>query len=155
MYISGVEREFAGFTLDTSAIELHSTNKRNILLPYLGELPGAVRVNDGAYISVNITLQLNVNILLTVRLGRKERKYLVEATADEKDDLLFRFFFVKRSETGYHTRWDAGLTHYWLGHYQCSYGIWRRFVYEGRDICNVLDQLTPYALARVARHIGG
>ena len=31
--------DFGGFELDTSAVELHSANRENILLPYHGPLP--------------------------------------------------------------------------------------------------------------------
>lgn len=149
----GIRREFSGFELDTSAIELHSADKRNIRLPYLGKLPEAVRVNDGAYITINITVHLAVRICLAVKLGNKEYRYPIEATAKEKNDLLFNFFFVDKGNNTYHTRWDAGLTHYWLGHYQSSYNTWSRFVYEGHGICDVIDQLAPDALNRALRHI--
>lgn len=106
------ENEFAGFELDTSAIELHSSSKKNIRLPYLGKLPDAVRVNDGAYISVNITVHLNIRICMVIKLGNKERRYPVEATAKEIDDLLFAFFFVDKKDNSYPTRLDSGLAHY-------------------------------------------
>lgn len=151
--IEGIKREFAGFELDTTAIELHSTNKRKIRLPYLGKLPDTVRVNDGAYITVNITVHLTFGVCLVVMQGDKECRYPIEATTKEMNNLLFNLFYVEKGKNTYHSRWDAGLTHYWLGHYQSAYDTWSRFVHEGHGICDVIDQLSPDALNRAARYI--
>lgn len=151
--VGGIKREFAGFELDASAIELYSADKRNIRLPYSGKLPDAVRVNDGAYIAVNITVHLTVGIYLVVKIRNKERRYPIEATTKEKNDLLFSFLFVDKGNNAYHARWDTGLTRYWMGNYQSSYTTWSRFVHEGQGICDVIDQLSPDALNRVVRYI--
>ena len=151
--VKGYKMDFSDFELDTSAIELHSADKHNIRLPYSGPLPDAIRVNDGAYVTVNITVHLMVSICLLVKMGNNERRYPIEATVKEKNDLLFNFLFVDKGNNAYHTRWDAGLTHYWLGYYQSSYITWSRFVHEGHGICDVIGQLAPNALNRVVRHI--
>lgn len=150
--VNRFENDFAGFELDTTAIELHSTNKRNIRLPYLGKLPDAVRVNDRAYLDVNITVHLTIHICLTVKLDGKERRYPIEATTQEKNDILFNLFYVDKGNNAYHTRWDSGLTHYWIGNYQSAYNTWSKFVCEG-SISYIIDQLTPDALNRAARYI--
>lgn len=151
--VEGIKREFAGFELDASAIELYSADKRNIRLPYSGPLPDALQNNDGTYIAVNITVHLTVGICLVVKIGNKERHYPIEATTKEKNDLLFSFLFVDKGNNAYHVRLDTGLTRYWVGNYQSSYVTWSRFVYEGHGICDVIDQLSPDALNRVVRYI--
>lgn len=151
--VKGFKNDFAGFELDASAIDLHSTDKHKICLPYSGPLPDALQNNDGTYIAVNITVHLTVGICLVVKIGNKERHYPIEATTKEKNDLLFSFLFVDKGNNAYHVRLDTGLTRYWVGNYQSSYVTWSRFVHEGHGICDVIDQLSPDALNRVVRHI--
>lgn len=151
--VKGYKTDFSGFELDASAIELHSADKHNIRLPYFGKLPDALQDNDGAYIAVNITVHLTVGICLVAKIGNKERHYPIEATTKEINDLLFAFFFVDKGNNSFSTRWDTGLTHYWLGHYQSAYNIWSRFICEGHSVCDVIDQLSPDALNRVVRYI--
>ena len=151
--IEGIKKEFAGFELDASKVELHSSNKYKIRLPYSGPLPDALQENDGAFLTVGISVGLTVGVGLLVKIGKKERRFSVDATPQEKNDLLFSFFFVDKGSNSFHTRWDAGLTRYWLGAYQDAYTHWRRFVYEGYGIDGVIDQLPPEALNRVIRYI--
>lgn len=110
--VKGYKTDFAGFVLDTSAIELHSAHKREILLPYSGSLPDAIQKNDGAFLSICINVGLTVYVSLIVMDGNKEHRFSVEATAQEKNDLLFSFFFVNKGGNAFHTRWDCGLVHY-------------------------------------------
>lgn len=145
--------DFAGFELDTSKIELHSAHKCKIRLPYSGPLPDVLQDSDGAYISIGISVGLMVSVGLIIKTGEQERLYSVEATIQEKNDILSNLFFVDKGNNAYHTRWDAGLTHYWLGNYQSAYTNWRRFVYEGYGIDGVIDQLSPKALNWVIRYI--
>lgn len=152
--VKGYKTDFAGFELDTSAIELHSAHKREILLPYSGLLPDAIQKNDGAFFSICINVGLTVCVSLIVMDGNKECCFSVEATAQEKNDLLFPFFFVDKGGNAFHTRWDCGLTHYWLGHYQDAYTHWRRFVYEGCGMDGLINQLSAKALKQVVLYIG-
>lgn len=151
--VKGFKRDFAGFELDASKIELHSARKREILLPYSGPLPDALTDNDGAYITANITVGLRAGLGLTIMDGKGKLHYPIVATDIEINDILFRFFFEDVGNNKYHTRFGNGLNDYWLGHYQSSYGHWSRLVYEGQCIDGVIDQLSPNAFNRVARYI--
>lgn len=151
--VKGYKTDFAGFELDTSAIELHSAHKREILLPYSGLLPDAIQKNGGAFLSICINVGLTVCVSLIVMDGNKERRFSVEATTQEKNNLLFSFFFVNKGGNAFHTRWDCGLTQYWLGHYQDAYTHWRRFVVEGHGIEGVIDQLPTKALDWLEEYI--
>lgn len=152
--VKGYKTDFAGFVLDASKIELHSSDKRNILLPYSGELPDKLRDNDGAYISINLAVGLRIGICLVIKEGKKKRHYSVAATAQEVNDILFPFFFEDVGNNKYHTRFGDGLNNYWLGNYQSSYTHWRRFVYEGHGMDGLIDQLSPEALKQVVLCIG-
>ena len=152
--VKGFKSDFAGFELDASKIELHSTRKREIRLPYSGPLPDALQKNGGAFLSICINVGLTVYVSLIVMDGNKERRFSVEATAQEKNDLLFSFFFVNKGGNAFHTRWDCGLTQYWLGHYQDAYTHWRRFVYEEYGMDGLIRQLSRKALKQVVLYIG-
>ena len=145
--------KFAGFELDANKIELHSAHKREIRLPYSGPLPDGLHDNNGAYIFVNLAVGLKIGICLVVKEGKKERRYSIEATVQEINDILFLFFFEDVGNNKYHTRFGNGLNDYWLGNYQSSYTHWRRFVYEGHGIDSVIDQLSHEALNWVIRYI--
>ena len=151
--VEGIKRELAGFELDASKVELYSANKYKIRLPYAGLLPDALQENDGAYISIGISAGLMVGVGLIIKTGKKERYYPVEATTQEINNLLYSFFFVKKGNNAYHTRWDTGLTHYWLGAYQDAYSYWERFVYNGYGINGLIDQLSPNALDSLEKYI--
>lgn len=152
--VKGYKTDFAGFELDTSAIELHSAHKREILLPYSGPLPDAILKNDGAFLHICISVGLTVCVSLIVMDGNKERRFSVEVTTQEKNDLLFSFFFVNKGGNAFYTRWDCGLTHYWLGHYQDAYTHWRRFVYEEYGMDGLVRQLSRKALKQIVLYIG-
>lgn len=66
--VKGYKNDFADFELDTSAIELHSTDKHKIRLPYSGPLPDALQNNDGAFLSVCINRPL-AKIRCSVKIG--------------------------------------------------------------------------------------
>lgn len=57
---------FTGFELAAGKIEIHSSDKCNILLPYSGPLPGGLHDNNGAYIFVNLAVGLKIGICLVV-----------------------------------------------------------------------------------------
>lgn len=147
---SKIER--AKFDLDVSKIELHSAHKRKILLPYSGPLPDALQNNDGAHVLVNPTVGLTIHLCLVVMMDEKEHRYPIKATTKEKNDLLFSFFFEDADNGKFNAR-KTGLNSYWMGSYQSSYIHWRRFVYEGHSLEDVIDQLSPDEFNRVARYI--
>lgn len=151
--VKGFKSDFAGFELDASAIELHSSDKHSICLPYSGPLPDALQKNDGAYILVKLIVGLKISIFLVVKEGKKDRHYSIEATAQEIDGILFPFFFKDVGHNKYHTQFGNGLNDYWLGNFQGSYIHWRRFVVEGHGIEGVIDQLPTKALDWLEKYI--
>lgn len=126
-------RPFAGLQIDPDKIELHSVHKRHILLPYHGTLPAALKGDGDAYISVTICVGLEIDASLVIKNGGKERSYLLEATDREIDDLLFRFFFVKK-RGAYHTAIGCGLDRYWLGYLHGAYNNWHKLVCKERSM---------------------
>lgn len=154
MYIKSTPTmNFESFPLDINKIEFHSVRKDRIYLPYNGSLPSALSENDGAVISVNITAGLMVGVCLIITTGKKERRYSVEVTAQEVNDLLFPFFFKDVGNNKFHTRFENGLNDYWLGSYQNGYTNWKRLVLEEHGLDNLLFQLSPAAVERVLQHI--
>ncbi len=151
--VKGYKTDFAGFELDASKIELHSTHKREIHLPYSGPLPDALQDNDGAVISIGISVHLAISVSLIVAKGKDKIRCLIAATPQEVNDILFPFFFRDKGNNAYHTNWDCGLAHYWLGHYQSSYIHWRGFVVEGYGVDDLINQLPPKALDRLEQYI--
>lgn len=81
--VKGFKNDCAGFELDTSAVELHSAHKREILLPYTGLLPDALQNNDSAVISVMPTVNLRINVSLIVNKGKDKIRCLIAATLQE------------------------------------------------------------------------
>lgn len=145
--------EVAGFSLDADKIKLHSSDKNNILLPYSGQLPGALQDNDGAAISVKFCVGLSVNICLVVTTGKTKLRYLVEATTQEINDIIFPFFFQPCADNSFSTNWDNGLSRYWLGYHQSSYIHWSRLIFEGFGINDLIGQLSPAAFKRVVKYV--
>ena len=151
--VKGYKTDFAGFELDASKIELHSAHKREIHLPYSGPLPDALQDSDGAVISIGISVHLTVGVSLIVTKGKDKIRCLIAATPQEVNDILFCLYFREKGHNTYHTNWDCGLTHYWLGHFQSSYTHWTRFVVEGHGFDNVVDQLSPASLDFLEKYI--
>lgn len=151
--VEGVKRDFAGFELDASKIELHSAHKREIHLPYSGPLPDTLQDNDSAVISVVISVHLTISVSLIITKGKDKIRCLIAATPQEVNDILFRLFFRDNGNNSYCTNWNCGLTHYWLGHYQSSYIHWQRFVIEGCGVDDLINQLSPDALALLEKYI--
>lgn len=151
--VKGYKTDFAGFELDASKIELHSAHKREIHLPYSGPLPDALQDNDGAVISIGISVHLTIGVSLIVTKGKDRIRCLIATTPQEVNDILFPLFFQYKDNNTYHTNWDCGLTPYWLGNYQSSYIHWRRFVVEGYGVDDLINQLPPNALDRLGKYI--
>jgi len=151
--VKGYKTDFAGFELDADKIELHSSDKRNILLPYSGSLPDALQDNDGAVISIAISAHLTIGVSLIVTKGKDKLRCRIAATPQEINDILFPFFFQNKGNNIHHTRWDNGLTQYCMGNYQSSYIHWRRFVVEGYGVDDLINQLSPQALQNTIKYI--
>lgn len=117
------------FEIDSAAITLHTLDKRNIMLPYSGPLPVEFEGATNPYISMSVQPG-DVRIVLFADKDGKKLHAGLEATPDEIDGILSRFFFADKGGNTYHTRFDNGLDRYWLGHYQAEYSLWRRITLE-------------------------
>ena len=122
MYIhNSTIHTLGGFELDTSKIERKSIDKREIKLPYTGELPDALSSTSGAAICFNVNME-RVNILLEVQQSGKPHRFSLHASVEEIDAILQPFFM---REDGY-TRFDNGLSRYWIGYLQADYLAWKK-----------------------------
>lgn len=101
--VKGYKTDCTGFELDASKIELHSTHKREIHLPYSGPLPDALRNNDGAVISVMITVNMRIGVSLIVTKGKDKTRCRIAATPQELNNILFPFFFQDMGNNSYPT----------------------------------------------------
>lgn len=136
---------YGGFTLDTDKIGNTSVDKRNIVLPYTGELPEPC---DSATISFRVSLE-RCGVVLEMQSGNnKPTRYIVTASRDEVDGIMWRFFFEPHGSTE-HTRFDCGLSEYWLGTYQAEFMAWHKINRTPQDICKILWQLTAEQRASV------
>lgn len=118
------------FVLDTDKIELHSTDKQRIMLPYVGHLPVEFEGAENPRISMFVRPG-DVRIVLFANRDGKKLHASIEATPKEINDIMFRFFFKDKGNNACHTRFDNGLDRYWLGYYQAEYMMWRQITLEG------------------------
>ena len=143
-------QSFGGFVLDTDRISHTSTDEQAIKLPYTGKLPNPY---DKASLFIAVNPE-RVNIkLVAERNGKKSAKYLLDATRDEIDAILWPFFFNKVSEHEYHTRFNNGLSEYWNGHYQAEYIAWHSIGQSPAKITDIIQQLSPENRASLYRMI--
>ena len=141
MYIKDSKiHNYGGFELDTSKIGSTSTNKRAIELPYTGELP---KPYDSATIFFRVTPEF-VSVVLEVKNGdRKPGKYILEASLEEIDAILWPLFWFKAADTEYRTRFDNGLSGFWNGHYQADFTAWHSIGQSPTKITSIIQQLPP------------
>lgn len=140
---------YGGFKLDADKIGNVSTRKNKIKLPYAGRTPAPC---DRATISFRVT-PVNVNVLLEMQAGNcKPARYIVTASQEEVDNILQRFFF-ETYERYDNTRFDCGLSEYWLGHYQAEFGAWRGICKTQQDVGKILLQLTREQRSNIYRMI--
>lgn len=130
MYSGYDSADCVPFVLDTDKIELHSTDRRRIMLPYVGHLPAEFEGAENPHILM-LVRPGDVRIVLFADKGGKKLHAGLEATPEEIDGILFRFFFADKGNNVCHTRFDSGLERFWLGHYQAEYMMWRRITLEG------------------------
>lgn len=141
---------FGGFELDTNKIGNTSTSDREIRLTYTGELP---ELYDAASIFMRVTPEY-VAVVLKVENGkRKPNKYILEASQEEINAILWPFFWFKAAETEYRTRFDNGLSEYWNGYYRAEYMAWRSIGQSPTKITSIIQQLPPEKRASFYRMI--
>ncbi len=130
VYIGYDSADCVPFALDVGKIGLHSLDKSKIMLPYSGPLPvefeGAADPRISMFVSPG-----DVRVVLFAERDGKKLHASIEATPDEINDVLFRFFYKDVGGNRYHTRFDNGLDRYWLGHYQAEYSLWKQITLEG------------------------
>ncbi len=137
--------------IDIDAIGSRSMDKSMIVLPYTGALPDLFAGCERPRVCINVTASQGAALALVANRqdGKHKTRATIEATADEIEELLFSFFMEPAKAVGtYKTRFDCGLTPYWLGHWQACFSEWnglRRYYKIG---C-LLDRLEPSELEKV------
>lgn len=109
-----------GFELDTTAIKLQSIDRRNVKLPYAGQLPEGISA-DSAHITFHM-MPTQAKAVLVCKDAGKSKRFVLEYTADEVKAILNRFFFA--ADGG--PRMDNGMDLYWLGMWTAHYIDWTR-----------------------------
>lgn len=144
-----INHNYGGFDLDVDKIGNTSISKDEIKLPYTGKLPAAC---DSATISFRVTPE-NINVILETQANNhKPIRYIVLASQEEVDSILWRFFFEPHGKRE-RTRFDSGLSEYWLGRYQAEFVAWRRICKTPQDIGKILRQFTREQRGNVYRMI--
>ena len=141
---------FGGFELDVNKIGNTSTSKREIRLPYTGELPEPY---DSATIFFRVTPEYVVVVLRVENGKRKPTKYVLEASREEINAILWPLFQFKAAETEYRPRFDNGLSEYWNGHYQAEFMMWHTIGQSPTKITSIIQQLSPEKRASLYRMI--
>lgn len=131
---------FGGFELDVNKIGNTSTSKREIRLAYTGELPEPY---DSATIFFRVTPEC-VTVALRVENGkRKPTKYVLEASREEINAILWPLFWFKAAETEHSTRTDNGLSKFWNGYYHAEFMMWQTIGESPTKITSIIQQLSP------------
>lgn len=126
MHINDNLNGINGFTIDPSKIDYtRSTDKRNIELPYTGELPAQFEGVTNPRIYFNVQATEKVRIILLAERDGKTIRARVDAPPAEIEEILMKFFFRFKGNTG-KTRFDCGLTPYWLGAWMAHFVEWQR-----------------------------
>lgn len=141
---------FGGFELDVNKIGSTSTSKREIRLTYTGELPDPY---DSATISFRVTPEYVVVVLRVENGKHKPIKYVLEASREEINAILWPLFWFKAAETEHRTRFDNGLSEYWNGHYQAEFMAWHTIGESPTKIISIMQQLSPEKRASLYRMI--
>jgi len=111
---------FGGFALDINKIGNNTTDPQNIVLPYIGQLPNGVP--DQSATIYMIVKPCDVRITLQTIEKGKNRRYPLSAEREEIAAIMDSFFFKSAGST----RFDTGLSDYWLGIWQAHYIDWQK-----------------------------
>lgn len=132
-----LHQTYGGFTLDTSKINCnHSISEKNIELLYDGPLQEQFAGANNPRIYFNVQASHGAKVLLLAdRPDGKKVRASIEASEDEIKNILRRFFYQEDGKT----RFDCGLTPYWLGTWAAHFREWDQIRYSAWDI---IDRLT-------------
>ena len=111
---------FGGFALDMNKIGNNTTDTQNIVLPYLGQLPDGIPTQNAAISMIVKPYDVRI-ILQTIEKG-KTRRYPLNVEREEIAAIMNSFFFKSAGST----RFDTGLSDYWLGIWQAHYLDWQK-----------------------------
>lgn len=112
--------DFGGFALDINKIDYTTTDAQNIVLPYLGQLPNGVPDQSAAICMIVKPCDVRIT-LQTIEKG-KIRRYSLSVEQEEITAIMDSFFFKSVGST----RFDTGLSDYWLGIWQAHYLDWQK-----------------------------
>lgn len=110
-----------GFNLNTANISNTSAAENNIVLPYTGDLPESISSAESAAVYFNVK-PASVRIVLQVSQSGKIERFPIDADKEEIAEVLDKFFFSGNGST----RFDCGLSPYWLGIWQAHYIDWTK-----------------------------
>ena len=111
---------FGSFALDINRIDYNTTDTQNIVLPYLGQLPDGIHTQNAA-ISM-IVKPYDVRITLQTSDNGKTCRFPLSVEREDVAAIMNSFFFKSAGNT----RFDTGLSDYWLGIWQAHYLDWQK-----------------------------
>lgn len=141
--VNSLVEDFGDFELEASAIDLHSANSKDIMLPYIGALPKQMSSVSNAYLHVNVQPIQGAMLALVVNRDGKMFRRPIEATSREIIDLLDKFF----------EQLDTGLGTYWLGFEQANYMGWRQIATDFRRLMKPLMALSAQERIYLSRRL--
>ena len=141
--VNSLVEDFGGFELDTDAVELHSVNPQDIVLPYRGVLPAQMSSVSSASLQINVQPVQGAVLVLAVDKENGRVRRPLEATSSEIIDLLDKFFEQD----------DTGLTDYWRGFEQANYMGWRQLAQDFRRVLKMVRSLSMEERNYISRHL--
>lgn len=141
--VNSLVEDFGNFELDASAVELHSMNLQDIMLPYSGALPEQMSSVSSAFLHVNVQPIQGAMLALVVKRNGKEFRRPMDVSNQEVIDLLDNFFEQQ----------DTGLDTYWLGFAQSNYMGWRQIATDFRRFLEPLMKLPIHERMYLSRRL--
>lgn len=141
--VDSLVEDFGGFELDAGAVELHSADTQDIMLPYKGTLPKQMSSASSAFLHINVQLVQGAKVVLVVNKESGRVRRPLEATNEEIVDLLDRLYEQK----------ETGLDLYWHGYWEAHYSEWRKIAKDSRMLLKVLRSLPAQDLAYISWHL--
>lgn len=118
-----LNKSYGNFTMDISDIDCRrSVSKNNVELSYHGPMPERFKGAQNATIYLNVQPTQCKIILRANKENGEKIKATVKATDKEITAIMNGFFFKPDGNT----RFDTGLSDYWLGVWQAHYLDWKR-----------------------------